>query len=153
LYSKTAGIMGRKRKFYGRKPSKTLGHKLRKWRDDAELTLEDAAKRLGIKCKSPGSYLWQMENARKTVPEKILINVPQVYEKTEEEVLKCAYYPQLHFPMLTEMLKPTALPKKIDDFLDNLIKRLEEKEKIEIAKYASYLLTQQKLKRPTANSV
>src|SRR4030042_1171200 len=137
--------MGRKRKFYGREPSKTLGHKLRRWRDDADLTLEKAAKRLGIKCKSPGSYLWQMENGRKTVPEKILINVPQVYEKTEEEVFRYAYPSQLYFPILMEVLKPTALPKEIDDFLNNLSRQLEEKGKREVATYASYLLTRQKL--------
>lgn len=143
--SKMVRIMGRKRKFYGRKPSKTLGRTLRKWRVAADLTLEVAAKRLGIKCKTPGSYLWQMENGKKAVPEKILINVAKVYERREEEVLRCAYYPQLHFPILTEVLKPTALPKGIDDFLDNLSKQLEEKEKREIATYASYLLVRRKV--------
>lgn len=137
--------MGQKRRFYGRKPSKTLGRTLRKWRIAADLTLEEAAKRLGIKCKTPGSYLWQMENGKKTVPDKILVNVSRVYRIQEEEVIRQAYFPQLHFLILTEVMKPTALPKEIDDFLQQLEKQLKEEEKKELATYANYLLLRRKL--------
>lgn len=145
LNSKMVRIMGRKRNFYGRKPSKTFGRKLRKWRTATGLTLEEAAKKLGIKCRTPGSYLCQMENNKKTVPDKILVNVSMVYGIQEEEVIWQAYFPQLHFPILTEVMKPTALAKEIDDFLQQLEKKLKKEEKKELATYAKYLLLRRKL--------
>ena len=139
--------MSRKRKYYGRKSSKTFRRNLKQWRTEAKLTLEKAAERLGLKCKSPGSYLWQMENGKRTIPDKIIINVARVYRVPEEEVIRHAYYPQLHLPLLMEVIKPTALPKEIDDFLDSLEGQLKEKEKKELAIYAKFLLLRRHLSK------
>ena len=139
--------MVRRRKFYGRKPSKTLGRTLRKWRKKADLTLEEAANRLGIKCRSPGSYLWLMENGKRTVPDKILINASKVYKIQEEIVIRRAYSPQLHFPILTAVMKPTALPKEIDDYLREIQEQLEDKDKEELTHYASFLLLRRRITR------
>ena len=86
-----------------------------------------------------------MENNKKTVPDKILINVARVYGIQEEEVIRQAYFPQLYFPILTEVMKSTALPKEIDDFLQHLEKQLKEEDKKELATYANYLLLRRKL--------
>lgn len=147
LDSKMVKIMGHRRKFYGRKPSKRLGGKLKKWRKAADLTLEVAAARLGIKCKSPGSYLCLIEKGERTIPDKILVNVSRVYGKKEEEVIKQAYSPQLHFPILTEVMKPTVPSKEIDDFIERVGKQLMGADKKELATYAHYLLLRSKLSK------
>lgn len=140
-----ATTLAHKRKYYGRKPSKTLGGMLRKWRKKADLTLEEAARRLRIKCKSPGSYLWQMENGQKTFPEIILLNASRVYKIPVEEVLKQAYPHQLHFAELTEVMKPTALPKDIDDYLVEIEKQLRDEDRQELARYATFLAMRRQL--------
>ena len=88
-----------------------------------------------------------MENGKRTIPDKIIVNVARVYRVQEEEVIRWAYYPQLHLPILMEVIKPTALPKNIDDFLESLETQLENKEKKELALYAKYLLLKRQLSK------
>ena len=125
---------------YGRKASKQFGECLKKWRDEADLTLEEAAQRLGIECKSPGGYLSQIETGKKPIPEAALLNVPKVFKVPAEEVLRRAYWPQLHLSLLTAIMEPTELPKGIEDYLEDLEKELEETEKRELTRYAAFLL-------------
>jgi len=132
--------MARKRRYYGRISSETFGPTLRAWRQAADLNLEKAAKRLGIECKSPGAYLSQIERGQRTVPDKVLRNVSNVYKITPEEVFRQAYSPQLHFPILDAVMKPTALPKDIEDQLIELEKQLDDQDKRDLIHYAAFLI-------------
>jgi len=132
--------MGPKRRNYGRKASKDFGDHLKKWREDAGLTLEQAAPLLGLECKRPEGYLSQIETGKKPIPEATLLNVPRVYKVPAEEVLRRAYWPQLCLALLTAIMEPTELPKRIEDYLEELEKELEEKEKRELTRYAAFLL-------------
>lgn len=137
--------MARRRTYYGRKSSKVFGRILREWRKEVHLSLEEAANRLGMKCASPGSYLSQIERGLRPIPEGILINVPNVYKRQPEEVLRAAYYPQLPFPILTAVVKPTALPKEIEDYLQDIEKQLADADKRELARYAAFLILRRRL--------
>jgi transcriptional regulator with XRE-family HTH domain len=130
---------------YGRKPSKDFGDYLRKWREDASLTLEQAAPLLGLECKRAEGYLSQIETGKKAIPEAVLLNVPRVYKVPAEEVLRRAYWPQMYLSLLTAIMEPTELPKSIEDFLEDIEKRLEEKEKRELTRYAALLLLRREI--------
>lgn len=132
-----------KRTYYGRKSSKEFGDRLRGWRKNVGLTLHEAAVRLGLKCKSPEAYLSQIEKGKRPIPENLLINVATVYAIPAEEVIREAYRPQLALPLLEAATSPTALPKPVEDY----IQELEEKEKEELARYASFLLLRRTLTR------
>lgn len=129
-----------KRRNYGRKASKEFGEYLTKWREDADLTLEQAAPLLGIECKHPEGYLSQVETGQRPIPETALLNVPKVYKVQPEEVLRRAYWPQMYLSLLTAIMEPTELSKGIEDFLEELEKELEENEKRELTRYAAFLL-------------
>jgi len=137
--------MAKKRKYYGRRSSKEFGRCLKAWRKGKELTLHDAAIQLGLKCKSPEAYLSQIERGQRPIPERLLINVSNVYSIPAEEVLKEAYSPQLPLPILAAVTKSTALPKQIENYLRDLESKLEDKDKEELAHYASFLLVRRKL--------
>ena len=137
--------MAKRRKYYGRRSSKEFGQRLRAWRQKAALTLHDAAIRLGLECKSPEAYLSQIELGQRPIPERLLINVSNVYSIPAEEVLKEAYSPQLALPILAAVTRPTALPKPIEDYLRDLESKLEDKDKEELAHYAGFLLARRKL--------
>lgn len=137
--------MAKRRKYYGRRSSEEFGLCLKAWRKNAKLTLHDAAIRLGLECKSPEAYLSQIERGQRPIPERLLINVSNVYTIPAEEVLKEAYSPQLTLPILAAVTKPTALPKQIEDYLRDLEKELEDKDKEELAHYAGFLLVRRKL--------
>lgn len=139
--------MRSKHRNYGRKASKDFGHYLRKWRKEAGLTLEQAAPLLGLKCKRAEGYLSRFETGERPIPEEALLKVPRVYNRSAEEVLRRAYLPQLPLDLLTAIMEPTELPKGIEDYLEELEKKLEEKEKRELTRYAAFLL----LRRATAN--
>jgi transcriptional regulator with XRE-family HTH domain len=137
--------MTKRRKYYGRRSSKEFGLCLKSWRKNAKLTLHEASIRLGLECKSPEAYLSQIERGQRPIPERVLINVSNVYTISAEEVLKEAYSPQLTLPILAAITKPTALHKQIEDYLRDLEKELEDKDKEELAHYASFLLIRRKL--------
>lgn len=132
--------MASKRRNYGRQASKDFGVQLRKWREDAHLTLDQAAPLLGLQCKHPEGYLSQIETGNKPIPEIALLNVPAVYRVPAEEVLRRAYWPQLPLSLLTAIMEPNELPKGIEDYLEDLEKELEETEKRELTRYAAFLL-------------
>ena len=132
--------MTTKRRHYGRQASKDFGDKLKRWREKAHLTLDQAAPLLGLECKHPEGYLSQIETGSKPIPEVALLNVPKVYDIPAEEVLRRAYWPQLHLSLLTAIMAPTELPKGIEDYLKDLEKELEETEKRELTRYAAFLL-------------
>ena len=130
---------------YGRKPSKDFGDYLRKWREDANLKLEEAASLLGLECKRAEGYLSQIETGKKAIPEAILLNVPRVYKVPAEEVLRRAYWPQLPLDLLTAIMEPAELSKSIEDFLEEIEKKLEEKEKRELTRYAALILLRREI--------
>jgi transcriptional regulator with XRE-family HTH domain len=136
--------MANKRRCYGRKASADFGDDLRKWREAANLTQEEAAPLLGLGGKSPAAYLSQIEKGHKAIPEEALLNVPKVYNQPAEEILRRAYWPQLYLSLLTAIMEPTALPKGIEDYLKEIEDELEEKERRELARYAAFLILQRK---------
>ncbi len=132
--------MRSKHKNYGRKPSHEFGGYLRKWRDAMSLTLDEAAPRLGLESKNPGAYLSMIERGKRAIPEVALLKVPRVYHRSPEEVLRRAYSPQLSLSLLTAIMEPTALPKAVEDYLEELEKQLEEEDKKELTRYAALLI-------------
>ncbi len=136
--------MNRRRKFYGRKPSADLGFAFKEWRKAKKLSLHKAATELGIDCRSPGSYLWQMEEGKKTVPEMILLKAATVYGISIEEVFKEAYPHQLMFPELISIVKSTAPSEEIEKYLRELEEQLEKEDKQELASYATFLVIRRK---------
>lgn len=131
--------MKRKRTYYGRKPSQDFGAYLRKWREDVPLILDNAALKLGIKSKNPGAHLSMIERGDRAIPDAALLNVPRVYGVPAEEVLRRAYWPQLHLSLLTAIMAPTELPKAIEDYLKDLEEELEDDDKMELTRYAAFL--------------
>lgn len=133
--------MKKKRRNYGRVKSTAFGAKLREWRKRSGIafTQDKAARKLGIKCKNPAAYLSQIETGSKPIPDAVLLNVPRVYKVPEEEVLRQAYSPQLHFPFFAAMLENEQLWKDIKNYLKGLKLELNEKEKQEILNYATLI--------------
>lgn len=138
-------VMGSRRKHYGREASQEFGTHLTNWRKNAKLKLKEAAYLLGLGGKSPGCYLSQIEHGRKPIPEAALLNVPRVYNVPAEEVLRRAYWPQLCLSLLTAIMEPTALPRGIEDYLEELERELEEQEKRELTRYAAFLVLRRRI--------
>ena len=134
-----------RRNHYGRKPSKEFGEWLKQCRKDALLTLEDAAKRLGITSKKPGSYLTMIEKGQRAIPDAVLLNVSAVYNVSQEEVLQKAYWLQLALPMLTAVVELSALAKGTDEHFKNLREILSDEDKIELTRYAAFLIHRKNL--------
>lgn len=134
--------MARKHSHYGRKISDDFRTHLKSWRtrDEVKLTQAEAAPQLGLKCKCAAAYLSQIETGKKPVPEVVLLNVSKVYNIPEEEVLRQAYWPQLHLPFLTAMMGTNVLWEEIEDYLKELETEFKEEEKREILQYATFLL-------------
>jgi len=135
------------RRSYGRKPSPEFGAYLQKWRKDANLNQDEAARRLGIESKNPGAYLSQIEHGDKPLPDAALLKIPQAYDVPPEEVLRRAYWPQLTLFLLTAIMEPTELPKAIEEYLEELENALDEEELRELTRYAAFLF----LSRHVAN--
>ena len=129
-----------KRSHYGRGTSKHFGQDLKRWRDDAKLTQTQAAPKLGLKGKSPGAYLSQIETGKKPVPEVVLLNVARVYKRSAEEVLRKAYHPQLPLPFLTAMMDLNVSWEDVEEHLKETKTEFEDEEKKEIVNYATFLL-------------
>ena len=129
-----------KRSHYGRRISKHFGKDLRRWREEASLTLAQAAPKLGLKGKSPGAYLSQIERGKKPVPEVVLLNVARAYNRSAEEVLKKAYHPQLPLPFLTAMMDLNVSWEDVEEYLKETKAEFEDEEKKEIINYATFLL-------------
>ena len=140
------------RQHYGRKPSKEFGAHLKRWREDASLIQNEAALRIGLQCKNPGAYLSQIELGHKAMPESALLNVPEVYGVSPEEVLRRAYTPQLPLFLLTAIMEPASLPKAIEDYLGEIEKQLEEDEMKELTRYAALLLLRRTINNQQENS-
>lgn len=126
-----------KRRHYGRKPSTEFGDCLKQWRDEAQLTLEEAASKLGFKCKKPEAYLSQIERGHKPIPDEVLVNVARVYHVSPDKVLGKAYWPQLILLPLIAIVDPEQLPK---DHIEELQKGLKEEERREITQRIEKLL-------------
>lgn len=136
--------MAKKRKYYRRKKSTRLGELLKRWRLNAHLTLRDAASRLGLKCRCPEAYLCMIEKGERPVPERILMNVPNVYSVPVDKVLKAAYFPQYAmFSFFDLTNRPTALPKPFEDYLQ----QLDKQDKMELTRYAAYLLSSHRINK------
>ena len=133
------------RKYYGRKKSDKFGEILKVWREEADLTLHEAAVRLGLGCRCPEAYLCQIEKGYRPLPDELLVNVPIVYRVPSEEVIKQAYYPQMSFPFFDAISNPTALPKPFDDYL----KELDEQGKKQLTFYAAFLVSNQQVIKPS----
>jgi transcriptional regulator with XRE-family HTH domain len=129
-----------RRNHYGRKPSKEFGEWLKQCRKDASLTLEDAAKRLGITSKKPGSYLTMIEKGQRAIPDAALLNVHAVYNLSQEEVLRRAYWPQLPLPMLTAVMELSVLTKLDNEHFGDLGEILNDEDKVELTRYAAFLI-------------
>lgn len=131
---------------YGRKISKEFGKTLREWRTRPEikLTQAQAAPKLGLAGKCPSAYLSQIENGKKPVPEEVLLNVAKVYGIPEEEVLRQAFSPQLHFPFLSAVMETHVTFDDIEDFMKELKTEFSETEKKELQHYATFLMLQRK---------
>lgn len=134
--------MKKKRRNYGRVKSVAFGVKLREWRTHPKvaLTQTKAARKLGIKCKNAAAYLSQIETGSKPIPDAVLLKVPRVYKVPEEEVLRQAYSPQLHFAFLTTMMENELLSEDIQSYLKGLKLEITEKEKKEILNYATFIV-------------
>jgi transcriptional regulator with XRE-family HTH domain len=141
----TGKTMARRRKFYGRKPDEDLGLALKKWRQAVDLTLNEAAKKLGIKCKSRGAYLCQMEKGQKTIPEMILMKAAEVYRIPIEDILNKAYPAQFRFPELTDIMKPATSSKEIENYLRQVEDQLKKEDKQKLASYATFLVIRRKI--------
>ena len=129
-----------RRNHYGRKPSIEFGEWLKQCRKDASLTLEDAAKRLGITSKKPGSYLTMIEKGQRAIPDAVLLNVPAVYKVSHEEVLQKAYWLQLPLPILTAVVELSAFTKVTEEHFENLGEILNEEDKAELIRYVTFLI-------------
>jgi len=125
---------------YGRRGSAEFGALLKQWRKAVRLTQAQAAERLGIKSASPGAYLSLIEKGERPIPDAVLANVPNVYSKRAEEVIKAAYHPQIPMPLLALTLDPSSLPKSIEDYLTEL----GDEEKRDLIKYAAFLVLRHK---------
>lgn len=137
-----------KRRHYGRKPSTEFGAYLKQWRGEAQLTLEEAASKLGLKCKKPAAYLSQIERGHKPIPDAVLVNVARVYHVSPDKVLGKAYWPQLILLPLIAVIDPGQLPK---DFIEELEKGLDDEERRKITQYIDKLLRgRDKVKQHTA---
>ncbi|MFC1962720.1 helix-turn-helix domain-containing protein [Chloroflexota bacterium] len=134
--------MTKKYRNYSRKKSEHFGAILRKWRTRPgfKLTQAEAAQQLGLRGKCPAAYLSQIETGKKPIPEVVLLNIPRVYHRTEEEVLRAAFHPQLHFPFLSAVMEKNITWDEIEDIMKKLKKELEEDEKKEILNYANFLV-------------
>lgn len=134
--------MAKKYRNYGRKISKDFGALLRQWRTRPgfKLTQANAAQQLGLRGRCPAAYLSQIETGKKPMPEVVLLNIAKVYHVTEEEVLRKAFYPQLHFPFLSSVMDTNITWDEIEDIMKELKKELEEDEKKEILNYANFLV-------------
>ena len=126
-----------KRRHYGRKPSTEFGTDLKQWRDEAQLTLEEAASNLGLKCKKPAAYLSQIERGHKPIPDAVLVNVARVYHVSPDKVLGKAYWPQLILLPLVSIVDPDQLTKGL---IQKLEKGLDDKERRDITQYIEKLL-------------
>jgi transcriptional regulator with XRE-family HTH domain len=138
-------MMRKSRKYYGRSASAELGASLRGWRKQANLTLQEAALRLGFECKNAFAYLSLIERGKRPIPEQILINVHKVYDIPADEVIRKAYANQLYFPILETLSRPTAMPKMLEDELQNLQKELVDSEKEELLHFAAFILSCRRL--------
>ena len=134
----------KKRKYYGREKDGKFGGVLKAWRENADLTLHEAAVLLDLRCKCPEAYLCQIEKGHRPIPDKLLVKVPDVYKVAAEEVIKQAYHPQLSFPFFDELIKPTDLPKPFKDYLQEL----NEQSTRELTLYAAFLISRQQVAKP-----
>jgi transcriptional regulator with XRE-family HTH domain len=132
-------LMGTKRKRYGRKKSKVLGSYLKKWRKDADLTLSEAAVKLGFAMKNAGAYLSMIENGKRPVPDAALQQVHKVYKVPVEEVMKRTYY-QLSFHMFDVFSATNTVQTEVNKYIKTLEAKLDEDEKKELLNFISFLL-------------
>jgi transcriptional regulator with XRE-family HTH domain len=132
--------MGSGRNNYGRKASKEFGTNLRQWREDADLRLDNAARKLGLTMKKPGAYLSMIETGQRPIPHIVLQNIPEVYGISPEKVMMRAYWPQLRFPILDAVEMSSALSTAVEEYLAEIEKKLDEDQKKELMQFAAFLL-------------
>ncbi|MFA5064051.1 MAG: helix-turn-helix transcriptional regulator [Dehalococcoidia bacterium] len=131
--------MRKRRRHYGRTASIDFGEDLRNWRHESNLTLEKAARRLGLRGEKPGAYLSMIERGLRPIPHVVLQNVSHVYKKRPEEVIMRSYLPQLTFDFLDAMNLSEAVSKKVDEYLSEVEQKLDEDKKRELSQFAAFL--------------
>jgi len=89
--------------------------------------------------------LFEMETGERSVGDHILVELADKYRVPLEEILRHKYSPQL--PLLDTIMEPTLLTKKLEDYLKQLEEKLDDDEKMELTRYAAFLL----LRRHIAN--
>lgn len=134
--------MSHSKRYYKLSPSKEFGDYLRGLREqNTKFSQAEAARRVGLR---PGqlNYMEQGNRApNETLP---LIKLAQLYHVAPQEVLRRAYWPQLIILPLIAIIEPERLSS---DFIEELQKGLDDKERLELTQYIEELLG----RRATAN--
>lgn len=134
--------MSHSKRYYKLPPSKEFGDYLRGLREqNTKFSQAEAARRVGLR---PGqlNYMEQGNRApNETLP---LIKLAQLYHVAPDEILRRAYWPQLLLLPLIAIIEPEKLSS---DFIEELQKGLDDKERQELTQYIEELLC----KRATAN--
>ena len=103
-------------------------------KNNTSLNQAAAARELGFKTRQ---QLRNYEIGRTRPSGPILIQLAELYKVPPEEVLAKAYWPQLL--LLTAIMEPSELPKKVEDYLKDLEKQLKEEDMQDLTRYAAVL--------------
>jgi len=123
---------------FGKERRVEFGRYLRSLRKRRKLKQKDVAAEFHIN-------LFEMETGERSVGDHILVELADKYRVPLEEILRHKYSPQL--PLLDTIMEPTLLTKKLEDYLKQLEEKLDDDEKMELTRYAAFLL----LRRHIAN--
>ncbi|MFC1906497.1 helix-turn-helix transcriptional regulator, partial [Chloroflexota bacterium] len=101
---------------------------------NTSLNQADAAKSLSLKPAELNYY----EQGTRVPSDPLLINLAHLYHVPTAEVLERAYWPQLILLPLIAIVDPEQLSR---DFIEELERGLEEKERLEITQHIQELLS------------
>lgn len=118
--------------------SEGFGAYLRTLRKQNNLSMAEAARRLGLKNRQ---RLWHYESGRTVPSGPLLIKLAQLYKVRPDEVLKRAYWPQLILLPLISIINPEQLP---EDLVEKLVEDgLKEEGRRDLTQQIEKLLRRQ----------
>lgn len=126
--------MSRSKSQLSQRPSNELGTYLKRLRKENNLSMAEAARKLGLKYRQ---QLYYYEVGRTLPSGSLLTKLAQLYHVAPDEVLERAYWPQLVLLPLIAVIEPGQLSR---DLIKELEKGLDDGERRDVTQYIERLL-------------